>query len=134
MENRCVRLSCKIIYSPKKEFLDDISSFREGVFPAICLTGIILSSILIFIACFELLRMVKQRNRWSNVVWGDKIFLWFLGSLGVYRPYGSVPRPYNWFHRTLVVIVILLSCILQGMQSVAVMPEVSFIIVSVLYF
>ncbi|KAG2388133.1 hypothetical protein C9374_000983 [Naegleria lovaniensis] len=124
LENRCVRLSCKVIYSPKKELLDDLDNFRAYIYPMICMTGILLCVVLFSISCFELGRMFKQRYHFRNVVWGDIIYLWLLGAIGVYRPYRSVPRPFNWFHRTVVIFVLVLGCILQTMQSIVVaMPE-----------
>lgn len=125
IENRCVRLSCKIIYSPKKELLDDIYSFKEYVFPILCFIGIALLTILLIIPIFELARMIRQRAHFNKVVWGDIIFLWLLGAIAIYRPYQTVPRPYNWAHRTLIIVVLIISCVIQGMQSFAVMPEVS---------
>lgn len=126
LENKCVRLSCKVIYSPKKELLDDLDNFRAFIYPMICITGILLCLVLFSITCFELGRMFKQRNHFRNVVWGDIIYLWLLGAIGVYRPYRSVPRPFNWFHRTVVIFVLILGCVLQTMQSIVVaMPEVS---------
>ncbi|KAL9650552.1 hypothetical protein ABK040_004770 [Willaertia magna] len=123
MENKCVRLSCKIIYSPKKELLDDIYSFKEYIFPIICLVGSLICFILFIIPIIELVNMISKRDIYKYVVWGDVIYLWFLKSLAIYRPHQTYYKILHFTHRGLIMFVITLSCFLQALQLIAVMPS-----------